>query len=1080
VPVFDDLLEKYYPRGQTRGDGAPDGAPTLPRAAVLPRSVRTKREQARPQAQREAHARQRREAERQARLQAADDPRRTLVPPSGPTFMRAPTMTERLRAPYQNVLADLEGTSMGTLGTLLSLGALDVGNVRRRAAGEANRRWQAQTAGLSRAEIEEGIDAGTIDQRVLGGNDPLLEAAWTGPFGRVKGAIGAVKRRLPEYLRRGRLRPGRAPEPATVPGTRPVPPPEMTRVNRRPGVSRAPGLEQALQGGGPRPRVDLTPRPLSPSARAADDVRVDSFIRRHQIPEASLPVVRGIIRDANNFLSTRGRTQTWKQTDALADDIAINVRNVNPKRPLPADELNALGRTVAGLSGKIDEAVTAVRRTKGQLQAGDLSEADRRAADAALPGAELDLQIAMEEAKIGWEALFGVSGAAARSLNSLKQFKQARKTGNVAFYQEALNRGAPMRKMADAMLTLTDDLSRARFLRDLTKPTMQDWWRWYYLSSLLSAPITQMRNLMGSGTRVVGELVTPLGAGDIREAGAGFQGSWDGMKQGWRKAAHMWQQGYSIDNIRPLEDVPKGVEIAGSEKWPNVIARAMETGDQFFRAMSGEIAGHTGAFRRAKAAGFKPGSSAFNQRYTEILTNRPPDLIKEMAEAGAEAVFRPPPGAVQSAVKKLRGAADRGAEKFGEAVYQGAKNIGLPEGVSRPLGVLMSAPVGTWMLPFLQTPAGVYRAGAAFSPYGALVGRYRMGKLRKAGMPRDPYLATEATAEMARARRLTSQGNIGSLMLAPLAWMAAEGKLTGSGPKGDPKERKQWLKTHQPNSILIGNTWYNYSMFQPISVPASVIANAWEAFAEKGWKTPLGDILARTANSQLQASYLSSVMAITNAIEDPERYGGRWSARQTAAMVPLSSFFRNIARAGDPVSRDPEGAWETIQTALPGMTQNVPERLDLFGEPIVYGLPEESTLNRLLNPVYRQRQTDDPLVQELDRTGARLTPATDTLGEMPLTRQQRFAVEQQTARGQAQAIRTLIASEEYQALPTNEEKVEMIHDRARITREVYRKGLRLRMIPTLMQSLQTLPPGSFRDDVERYLRSLVPSPEETK
>ena len=1101
MALLDALLEKYYPRGQTRGEGAPSGDPILPRAAVLPRSVRTPSEQARAAAQREAraarreaHARQRREAELR-RLDVAQIPRPPLVrdpyPRGGPGTRTGRGLGGRepltLSAVYTQAMADLEGTPQGTMASILSGGLLDVGNVRRQQRQEVQQRWDAQTAGLSRAEISEGIDAGRIDALpTLGPGLGILEAAGPFPAGvkAAAGTVGAVGRRL---IRQRQRATGRRRRP----------------TYRPPGVTRVQGLGETVhtaRGGAPRPPVDLTPKPLSPSARAEDVGRIEKFIQRHEIPEAGLDEVRRILREADNFQATRGRTQTWAQTNALADDIAINVRKMDPTRPLPADEMVALRQTVAGLSGKMTEAAEAVTRAKARVRMGGLSEAERDVATAALPKAEQSLYVAMEEAKVGWDVLLGARGAAARSLNSLKQFQKARDTGDVDFVAAALKRGASQIEAGEALLTMTDDLSRMRFLRGLSKPKMQDWWRWYYLSSLLSAPITQSRNLFGSAARTGAELITPLGAGEVRETAAGFQGAMRGWKEGFRKAAYMWKNGYSIDNIERLADLPAPIKILGNEKWPNVIARAMETGDQFFRAMSAEIAGHTGAFRRARVAG-PAGSPAFQQRYTEILANRPDDLIKEMAEAGAEAVFRPKPGGAQKGIKQIRTWADLGTEKLGEGVYRLARGAGLPEAAARPLGIIASAPVGTFLLPFLQTPAGIYRAGAAFSPYGAIVGRGRMSRLRKAGTPSDPYLAGEATAEMARARRLTSQGNVGTAMLAPLAWMATEGRLTGSGPKGDPKERAQWLMNHQPNSILIGGTstgddprgvpiytggtWYNYSMFQPIAVPASVMANAWEAW--DGEWADVGAILARTANSQMQASYLTSVMAVQQAIEDPDRYAPRWAARQGAAFVPLSSFFRNLARAEDPTSRAPEGLTETVQSAMPEWAEQglraipgspwptedkVPARLDLFGEPIVYGPPGESAASRLVNPVYRQRGTDDALVQELSRTGARLTPATDTLGQTPLTPAQKFYVEQTTAREQARAVRALIATEKYQALPTTQEKVEMIQTEAEIARNLQRKVLSLQMLPVLMESLNTLPVGAFRDEVEQYLESM--------
>ena len=68
---------------------------------------------------------------------------------------------------------------------------------RRRERGESTRRWQDQTAGLSRAEISAGIDAGTIDTPTLGGNDPIVEAMLTGPVGGTRRAAAGVMGEMP-------------------------------------------------------------------------------------------------------------------------------------------------------------------------------------------------------------------------------------------------------------------------------------------------------------------------------------------------------------------------------------------------------------------------------------------------------------------------------------------------------------------------------------------------------------------------------------------------------------------------------------------------------------------------------------------------------------------------------------------------------------------------------------------------------------------------------------------------------------------------------------------------------------------
>ena len=57
---------------------------------------------------------------------------------------------------------------------------------------------------------------------------------------------------------------------------------------------------------------------------------------------------------------------------------------------------------------------------------------------------------------------------------------------------------------------------------------------------------------------------------------------------------------------------------------------------------------------------------------------------------------------------------------------------------------------------------------------------------------------------------------LGAMVITTGVGMAATGVMTGNGPV-DPQKRKAWLKTHQPQSIKVGNTWVSYGSVEPLN-----------------------------------------------------------------------------------------------------------------------------------------------------------------------------------------------------------------------------------------------------------------------
>ena len=62
----------------------------------------------------------------------------------------------------------------------------------------------------------------------------------------------------------------------------------------------------------------------------------------------------------------------------------------------------------------------------------------------------------------------------------------------------------------------------------------------------------------------------------------------------------------------------------------------------------------------------------------------------------------------------------------------------------------------------------------------------------------------------------------GAMMTA--AYLGHQGLITGSGPK-DPNRRSEWMKTHQPRSIKVGDHWVSYDRLEPFGQILSAVAD---------------------------------------------------------------------------------------------------------------------------------------------------------------------------------------------------------------------------------------------------------------
>jgi hypothetical protein len=405
--------------------------------------------------------------------------------------------------------------------------------------------------------------------------------------------------------------------------------------------------------------------------------------------------------------------------------------------------------------------------------------------------------------------------------------------------------------------------------------------------------------------------------------------------------------------------------------WPK---RALESVDDFFSTVAAEQTLYGAAFAQAKQEGLA--GPRLLDRVAELKAHPSDDILSEVQLQRARLLFREKPGKVADAI----------------------------------LAAKRHLPALGYVAPFVRVPANIIRQGFEASPAG-----FAMSAARAGG---------RGSAEaMGRAAA-------GSLALAPLAYYAALGKITGDAP-ADPAKRAAFYESgKRPNSILIGETWYSYQTVQPLNVPLAVVANGFQA-----WRESQDDpdatadqiatsIIGGTASSLLDQSFLSGVSALVDALGDPERYGRRFVQQLATGFVPLSGFLRTVSNATDPIVRNPRSAREGVQAIIPGQSQKLEPRLTRFGEPV-------PRVEGALNVFKPSPAVDDSVAVMLEQADIHLRPAqgprdvTIARGvRMPLERSEQFAAGQASGRVMRQVLERLQASPQFQrASPVQQQRL---------------------------------------------------------
>lgn len=639
------------------------------------------------------------------------------------------------------------------------------------------------------------------------------------------------------------------------------------------------------------------------------------------------------VAQADNLAINEARREviTNQELGKLAGDLGMSVDDLLARRPgeaFNAEQILA-ARKILVASGENLVNLAKVAKTGGDN-------------DMAL------FRRAMAQHKAIQSQVSGMTAEAGRALQSFNIVAKSAREQEQAI-QEALGAGGGidhLRDLADKLSTLDDPASIGKFIRDADKAKTKDMVYELWINSLLSSPATHVVNILSNSLvmgwtaaerKVAAHISQGLGSGEIShvEATSQLRGMLEGSKDGMRLAWKAFKTGEPTDPLQKIENKQyrsissENLEMAGNTgravdflgNWVvRMPGKMLTAGDEFFKSVGYRMELHAQAHRAALSEGLE--GEAYGKRVAQILGNPPSNIHLEAVSAARYNTFTSELGPAGKAIENLRN----------------------------------KVPFARVIMPFVRTPVNIMKFAAERTPLAPIMANVRAD-----------ISAGGARREMALARIAT-----GSTIMALSADLAMSGQITGGGPK-DPQLKNMMRATGwQPYSIKMDGQYYSYSRLDPVGAWLGLSADIVEIVGQAEDADAL-DIATASVVSVAQnvtsKTYLSGVSEffdiMSSVSSDPEENNKRlnsWIARMAGTVIP--SNIAQLERTMSPELSATYGILDKIQSRIPGWSDSLPPRRNIFGEPIVLsgGLGPD-----IMSPIYTSSDKKDKIADEIVR-----------------------------------------------------------------------------------------------------------------
>jgi endonuclease YncB( thermonuclease family) len=469
-----------------------------------------------------------------------------------------------------------------------------------------------------------------------------------------------------------------------------------------------------------------------------------------------------------------------------------------------------------------------------------------------------------------------------------------------------------------------------------------------YYNVLLSGPQTHVVNVTSNALTSLLQLPEHAGAAAIglgrsavsnaadrvylAELGARAYGMIQGAQEGLAAAARTMKTGKTADLVTKVEGAEDAAISGLKGKVIRLPTRALSSEDEFFKAVArrSELAGL--AVRQARKE-MLTGAKA-KARVDDLIANPPDDMFQKSLDYARYVTFQQPATGLASVISQA-------TKKF---------------------------PPLKFVVPFVRTPANIFKFAAERSPAAPLIAQWRKD-IAAGGARRDLAIA-----------RMTMGTGLGALM----TLLAKEGYLTGGGPTDENAKSLMMADGWKPYSFKVGDRYYSYQRLDPLATTIGTAADLATNgdYMTEAQREDAAVVLAASISSNLQnKTWLSGVEDAVKAATDPWRYGEAY-ARKMIAGATVSALVNQTARTIDPTMRETPDILSAVQARIPFASRSLLPKLDVWGSPITNegGLGPD-----FVSPIWTGTARRDPVNSEMLAIGARFGDPSRTVGGRKLT-----------------------------------------------------------------------------------------------
>jgi len=624
----------------------------------------------------------------------------------------------------------------------------------------------------------------------------------------------------------------------------------------------------------------------------------------------------------------RRGVRTWEETDKAARELAekygFDAKTVAQRargEAWNAEQLRLASQIFTTAAVQTQRKVAAIM----SKPSGERTEMDM--AEARLAIAKL---AAIESGFAGAKAESGRAQNTLRRIATEMKGKQAERITELLGDKDS-NEGI-LQKIAE--MDPTNVLGLSRVARDLAKATTVDKLHEVWINMLLSHPLTHDVNLSSNALTTLYRtglekpmqatyeaVLAPL-SGRKRQVTFGempaeLYGMARALPEGARVAAETFMRGTPSGKAEAVAyKAVRGVK-GDIVRLPT---RLLGAADDLFKTIIRRGVTHSMAYRTARLEGLK--GEALAKRMAEIELNPPENIVKMADKEAAYRTYTNPLGEFGKTVLKMR----------------------------------QKAPWMKLVVPFITTPTNIAKFAIERTPIGFLTAANKIAKKQ--------VTKEEISDELAKA-------TVGTLLMAGTAMLASQGFITGGGPKDKDKRYDLYRTGWKPYSVKIGDKYYSFARLEPLGSILGMGADVGEMMADKDERTreAIAERMAFSlAKNVTSKTYLQGVSGLIDAIHEPERYGEQWVQKLAGTVVP--SGVAGLARASDKELKEVDGIRDLYASRLPGLTQFVCPRRDLWGNPIER---EGNFWTLMFSPVQISAVKGDPIDKEIVRLDAKIS-----------------------------------------------------------------------------------------------------------